>query len=73
MSSSNKVNLGGLYINAHKAVYICKILESMGHPQPKMSLQTDNNTAEGVVNKKVQPKHTKAMEMQFHWMCNHVA
>jgi hypothetical protein len=40
----------------------------MGHPQPKTPIQTDNLTAEGVVNNRIQPKRTKAMDMCFHWL-----
>ena len=40
----------------------------MGHPQPKTPIQTDNLTAEGVINIKIQPKRTKAMDMRFHWL-----
>merc|ERR1712115_316335 len=40
----------------------------MGHPQPETPTQTDNLTAEGVVNSKIQPKRTKAMDMIFHWL-----
>ena len=40
----------------------------MGHPQPPTPLQTDNSTAEGVVNNTVQPKRTKSMDMRFHWL-----
>ena len=68
MSSAAEAELGGLYINAREAVYLRKILEAMGHPQPRTPLQTDNSTAEGVVNKNVQPKRTKAMDMRFHWL-----
>ncbi len=39
------------------------------HPQPP-PIQTDNTTAEGVINNKIQPKQTKAMDMRFHWLCN---
>jgi hypothetical protein len=40
----------------------------MGHPQPRTPLQTDNTMAEGVINNKIQPKRTKAMDMRFHWL-----
>ena len=60
--------MAGLYIMAHKAVYIRIILEEMGHKQPPTSLQTDNAMAEAVTNGKVQPKRTKAMDMRFHWL-----
>jgi hypothetical protein len=40
----------------------------MGHIQPPTPVQTDNSTAEGIVNLRVQPKRTKAMDMRFHWL-----
>ena len=45
----------------------------MGHPQPRTPIQTDNMTAAGVINKKIQPKRTKAMDMRFHWLRNREA
>ena len=53
---------------AREAVYICIILEEMGHSQLPTPLQTDNAMAEAVTNDKVQPKRTKAMDMQLHWL-----
>ena len=60
MSSAAEMELGMLYINACKAVEIRQILEEMGHPQPPMPIQTDNSTAEGIINSKVQPKQPKS-------------
>ena len=68
MSSAAEAELGGLFINAREAVYIRQILEEMGHKQPRTPIQTDNATAEAVVNAKVLPKRTKAMDMRFHWL-----
>jgi len=68
MTSAAEAELGALYINAREAVYIRNILEAMGHPQPRTPVQTDNSTAEGVVNNKILPKQTKAMDMRFHWL-----
>jgi hypothetical protein len=70
MSSATEAELAGLYIMAHKAVYIRIILEELGHIQPPTPLQTDNAMADGVINGKVQPKQTKAMDMRFHWLCD---
>ena len=70
MSSAAEAKLGALYINAKDAVYLRQILDEMGHPQPKTPIQTDNTTAEGVINNKIQPKRTKAMDMRFHWLRN---
>ncbi len=77
MSSAAKAELGAMYINACKAVEECIILDVMGHKQPATPVQVDNSTAKGIVNKRVQPKCTKAMEMHFHWLqdcsINHTA
>jgi hypothetical protein len=68
MSSAAEAELGAMYINARKAVKIRIILEEMGHKQPATPVQVDNSTAEGIVNKRVQPKRSKAMDMCFHWL-----
>jgi len=68
MSSAAEAELGALFINAKEVVYLRQILTEMGHPQPKTPIQTDNTTAEGVINNKIQPKRTKAMDMRFHWL-----
>ncbi len=67
MSSVAEAELGALYINAKEAVYIQQILIKMGHPQPKIPIQTNNSTADGVIINKIQPKRTKAMDMRFRW------
>ena len=68
MSSAAEAELGSLYMNARKGVEERNILEEMGHPQPPTPVQTDNSTADGIINSRVQPKRTKAMDMRFHWL-----
>ena len=68
MSSATEAELAALYITARETVYIRIILEELSHKQPPTPLQTNNSMAEGVVNGKVQPKRTKAMDMRFHWL-----
>jgi hypothetical protein len=68
MSSAAEAKLGALYINASEAVPMRQLLAEMGHKQPKTPIQTDNTTACGVVNNNIQPRHTKAMDMRFHWL-----
>eukprot|EP00956_Cyclotella_meneghiniana_P003709 scaffold4513_cov37-Cyclotella_meneghiniana.AAC.4 len=68
MSSATEAELAALYIMAKEAVYIRIILEEMGHKQPPTPIQTDNTMAEGVINSKITPKRTKAMDMRFHWL-----
>jgi hypothetical protein len=38
----------------------------MGHTQTRTPICMDNTTVEGVINNKIQPKRTKAMDMRFH-------
>ena len=68
MSSAAEAELGGLFINAKKAVPIRTTLEELGHKQSNTPIQTDNSTANGLVNNEVQPKATKAMDMRFYWL-----
>ncbi len=73
MSSAAEAELGAFYLNAKEATYLRQILQEMGHPQPRTPIQTNNTAAEGVINKKNQPKRTKAMDMRVHWLRNHEA
>jgi hypothetical protein len=66
MSSAAEAEIGALYINARKGVEERNILEEMGHKQPPTPVQTDNLTADSIINLRVQPKCTKAMDMRFH-------
>ena len=63
MSSATEAELAALYIVAREAVCIRIILEELGHKQPPTPLQTDNSMAEAVINGKVQPNITKAIDM----------
>ncbi len=68
MSSAAKAELGALYISAQKAVEERIILEEMEHNQPATPVQVNNSTTKSIINKRVQPKRTKAMDMRFHWL-----
>jgi hypothetical protein len=67
MSSAAEAELGALFINAKTAVPMRKTLEELGHPQPPTLMQTDKSTAYGILNNKITPKATKAIDMHFHW------
>ena len=68
MVSAAEAELGALFINTKEAVYIRSMLEEMGHKQPPTPIQTDNLTAEGFVNSKIQQKRLNSMDMRFHWL-----
>ena len=68
MSLAAEAELGAIFLNAKEGVYLRQILTKMGHPKPRTPIQTNNRTGEGVINNKIQPKQTKAMDMRFHWL-----
>eukprot|EP00804_Cyclotella_cryptica_P014004 CCRYP_002480-RA/>CCRYP_002480-RA protein AED:0.39 eAED:0.39 QI:0/0/0/1/0/0/2/0/237 len=68
MSSAAKAELGALYINAREAIPQQHLLNELGHHQPITPIQINNSMAIGVVTNIIQPKRTKAMDMQFHWL-----
>jgi hypothetical protein len=51
-----------------EAMHIRNILTKMGHQQLCTPIQTDNTTADSVINNPVQPKRLKAMGMRLHWL-----
>ncbi len=63
MSLAAEAEIGALYLNAKEAVYLRQILVETGHPQPPTLIQTDNTTAEGVINNKFNPSKPKQ------WIC----
>jgi len=50
VSSTAKAKLGTLFLNAQDVCPIRVTLDELGHPQPTMPIQTDNNTASGIAN-----------------------
>jgi hypothetical protein len=73
MSSAAEAELGALYLNACKAVYLRQIITELGYPQPRTLIQTNKSMAVGVINNKIKPKQTKAMDMHSHWLHNREA
>eukprot|EP00804_Cyclotella_cryptica_P030734 CCRYP_009144-RA/>CCRYP_009144-RA protein AED:0.45 eAED:0.45 QI:0/0/0/1/0/0/2/0/110 len=50
MSSADKAKMGALSTSAHKGVEERNIPDEMEHKQPPTPVQTDNLTAEGIIN-----------------------
>ncbi len=46
----------------------CRTHIDMGWPQPKSPIQTEDSTAEGVVNNTIVPHMSKMMDMCFWWL-----
>jgi hypothetical protein len=50
MSSTTEARIGTLFLNAKEAIILRNTLEEMGRPQPFTPLQTNNSTANSIVN-----------------------
>ena len=48
------------------------IVEELGHKQPATPLQTDNNTASGIMNGTIRQRRSKAIDMRFYWLRDRV-
>ena len=68
MSSAAEAELGALYITAKEMVPIRQTLIEMGWKQPPSPIQTENSTADGVVNKTIIQRKSKSMDLRFHWL-----
>ena len=68
MTSAAEAELAALYTTSQKLVPMRQTLTEMGWPQPPTSTQTDNTTAEDVVNNKIVTKKLKSMDLKLHWL-----
>jgi hypothetical protein len=48
------------------------VLITLGHPQPPNPIQTDNSTANGILNSIVKQKWSKTIDMRFYWLRDHI-
>jgi hypothetical protein len=72
VSSAAEAEIGGLFYNGTDACPIRMCLEELGHPKPPTPLKTDNTTPKGIANDTVKQKHSKAMDMRYYWIRDHV-
>ena len=73
MGTAAKAEIGGAYINGQEAVSIRTLLRELGHPQPATPIQVDNSTAKGFAKDTIKKKITKAIDMRFYWIHNHIS
>jgi len=58
--------------NAQDGAMLCTMLSKLCHPQPMTSIQTNNEVADGIINDCVKQWWSKAIDMCFYWVCDHV-
>ena len=72
MGSAAEAEVGGLYMNALELSPMRTTLEELDHPQPPTPLKTDNSTADGIMNKTIKQRQSKAMDKRFYWLQDRV-
>jgi hypothetical protein len=73
MSSAAEAEVGSIFSNAKEAAQLRVVLEEMGHRQPATPIQTDNSTAYGILNNKLNQKRSKVMDIRFYWVRDRIA
>jgi hypothetical protein len=70
VSSAAEAETGGIYLGGKHACPIRAMLHELGHAQPSAGspFETDNNTAQGILNSKMRRKLSKAFDMRYWWM-----
>ena len=56
------------FLIAQKAMPFLTTLNALGYPQSKTLLTTDNKCAEGIANKSIKLKRSRAIDMRYHWI-----
>ena len=72
MGSVAEAEVGGLYMNAQELSPMRTTLKELNHPQPPTPLKTDNSTADGIMNKTIKQRQSKAIDKKFFWLQDQV-
>jgi hypothetical protein len=68
MASAAGSELAALFVTAREMIPHRQSFISMGWPQPKSPIQTDNSTTAGFINKTIVPRRAKMMDMRYCWL-----
>ena len=68
MASASEAECSGLFMNAQEAIPFITTLEELGHKQGPVPLQTDNSTANGIMNPTIKRKRSKSFDMNHWWL-----
>jgi hypothetical protein len=70
--SAAESEVGACFHNAQSSAPLRVTLTELGHTQPPTPLQTDNSTAFGILNKTINQKRSKEMDMRYHWLTGRI-
>jgi hypothetical protein len=72
MASIGEAEYAAAFYTAQMASGLRKTLSNLGYPQPPTYILVDNEVASGIANNTIEPKRTKSIDMQFHWLRDRV-
>jgi hypothetical protein len=68
LSSVAEAEVAACFHNAQDACPIRVALTTLGHPQGATPIQTDNDTAEGILNNTVKQRRSQAIDLRYYWL-----
>jgi hypothetical protein len=72
MASIGEAEYAAAFYTAQMAAGLRKTLADLGYPQPPTYILVDNKIAYGIASNTIEPKRTKSIDMQFHWLRDRV-
>lgn len=72
VASVAEAEVAACFHNAQDACELRTTLAFLGHPQPATPIQTDNKTANGILNHTIKQKRSKAIDMNYYWLRDRV-
>ena len=72
MASIGEAEYAASFHNAQMGAGLRKTLSDLGYPQPPTYILVDNKVAHGIASNTIEPRRTKSIDMQFHWLRDRV-
>ena len=72
MASIGEAEYAAAFHTAQMAAGLRKTLSDLGYPQPPTYILVDNKVAHGIASNTIEPKRTKSIDMQYHWLRDRV-
>ena len=72
MASVGEAEYAAAFMTGQLGAGLRRTLHDLGYPQPPTYILVDNKVAHGIASNTIEPKRTKSIDMQFHWLRNRV-
>ena len=72
MASIGEAEYAAAFYTAQMASGLRNTLSDLGYPPPATYILVDNEVASRIASNTTEPKRTKSIDMQFHWLRDRV-